>query len=90
MLVDSGRNGDFNMNETQQIIYMQVRLIRLASEEWNQPVDKTAILFYQYGVLQYIEECFGMFHVEGDRAILEDIKMYLKNKGITDDTGINK
>lgn len=69
------------MNERQQIIYMQVRILRLASEKWKEPIEKVSELFVQYGVLSYIEECFAMFHVEGDEAILEDVAIYLKNKG---------
>ncbi len=71
------------MNERQQIIYMQTRIMRLASEEWNKPIAIIAELFAQYGVLRYIEECFGIFHVEGDEAVLEDVATYLKNKGVT-------
>ena len=71
------------MNERQQIIYMQTRIMRLASEEWNKPIEIIAELFAQYGVLHYIEECFGIFHVEGDEAVLEDVATYLKNKGVT-------
>lgn len=70
------------MNERQQIIYMQTRLMRLASEEWKKPIEIITGLFAKYGVLQYIEECFGIFHVEGDEAILDDITIYLKNKGV--------
>lgn len=75
----------FIMNERQQIIYMQTRIIRLASEEWSKPVEIIARLFVKYDVLQYIEECFDIFHVEGDQAVLEDVTTYLKNKGVTDD-----
>lgn len=71
------------MNERQQIIYMQTRIMRLASEEWNKPIEIIAELFAQYGVLHYIEECFGIFHVEGDEAVLEDVVTYLKSKGVT-------
>ena len=71
------------MNERQQIIYMQTRIMRLASEEWNKPIEVIAELFAQYGVLHYIEECFGILHVEGDKAVLEDVATYLKNKGVT-------
>ena len=71
------------MNERQQIIYMQTRILRLASEEWNKPIEVIAELFAQYGVLHYIEECFGIFHVEGDEAVLEDVATYLKSKGVT-------
>ncbi len=79
----------FIMNERQQIIYMQTRIMRLASEEWNKPVDIIAGLFKKYKVFQYIEEGFGIFHVEGDEAVMEDVVTYLKNKGVTSD-GFNK
>lgn len=78
------------MNERQQIIYMQTRIIRLASEEWNKPIEQITELFAKHNVLQYIEECFGIFHVEGDEAVLEDIELYLKNKGVTDYAGLEK
>lgn len=71
-----------NMNERQQIIYMQARLIRLASENWNRSIEAIAELFEQYDVFRYIEECFGIFHVEGDDAVLDDVRGYLKNKGV--------
>ncbi len=78
------------LKERQQIIYMQARLLRLASEEWHRSIDRITELFVKYNVLQYIEECFGIFHVEGDEAVLEDIAVYLKNRGVTNDTGINR
>ena len=69
---------------------MQARLIRLASEEWHKSIDRIVELFVKYNVLQYIEECFGIFHVEGDEAVLEDITICLKNRGVTNDTGIDR
>lgn len=54
---------------------MQVRLMRLASEEWHKSVEKIAEIFERYNVLQYIEECIGIFHVERDEAVLEDIAL---------------
>lgn len=73
---------EIRMSESEQIIYMQTRLIRLASEEWRQPIGQVADFFAENGVLKYIAECFGIFHVEGDAAILEDIERYLRNKGV--------
>lgn len=69
------------MNEKQQIIYMQARIIRLASEEWNEPVEKITELFVKHSVLQYIEQCFDIFHLEGDEAVLEDVTSYLDKRG---------
>lgn len=78
------------MNERQQILYMQTRIIRLASEKWEKPVENIAELFAEYHVFQYIEECFGIFHVEGDEAVLEDVIEYLNNKGVEVDAGIDR
>lgn len=59
------------MSKRQQIIYMQARIMRLASEKWKKPMDEIAELFTKYRVLYYIEECFEIFHVEGDEAAME-------------------
>jgi hypothetical protein len=78
------------VEERQQIIYMQARLMRLASEEWHRSIERITELFVKYNVLQYIEEGFGIFHVEGDEAVLEDIVIYLQNRGVKDDTEISR
>lgn len=70
------------MNENQQIIYMQARIVRLASEEWNMSIKKVISIFTEFKVLSFIRECFGVFHVEGDYAVLEDVGSYLKNQGV--------
>lgn len=69
------------MLEQQQILYMQIRLIRLASKYWGKTMDATAVLFKKFNIFQYIEDCFEIFHTEGDEAIFEDIQQYLANKG---------
>ncbi len=77
------------MNENQQITYMQARIVRLASEEWNMSIEAVVSLFTEYEVLQFIRACFGIFHVEGDYAVLEDVADYLKSKGVEIHAGIN-
>ena len=69
------------MPEQQQILYMQIRLVRLASKYWGKTMEATADLFKKFSVFKYIEDCFYIFHTEGDEAIFEDIKQYLTNKG---------
>ncbi|HBA46720.1 MAG TPA: hypothetical protein DCZ91_02750 [Lachnospiraceae bacterium] len=76
------------MNDNQQITYMQARLIRLASREWNIPVKKVVSMFAEFDVLKFIRECFGIFHIEGDYAVLDDIMSYLHNRGVEIDAGI--
>lgn len=79
------------MNEKLQIIYMQVRILRLASEEWNQPIETVAKLFAKQNVFSYIEHCFELFHLQGDDAILEEITAYLGKKGdLKVDSTINR
>ena len=70
------------MSEKTEITFMQTRLIRLASEEWHLPIDKIIDLFKKVDVLGYIEKGYGIFHCEGDEAVLEDITEFLNGKGI--------
>ena len=69
------------MNESQQILFMQIRIIRMMSEKYSLSLKQAAELFGQYNVLPFIREGFGNFHVEGDEAVFEEVKSYLKSKG---------
>ena len=71
------------MNEQQQILFMQVRILRIAAQRFNLSLKDAALLFKKIDVLRYIREGFGIFHVEGDEAVFEDVKSYLKFKGAT-------
>lgn len=70
------------MSEKAEITFMQTRLIRLASEEWHLPIEKIIELFKRVDVLGYIEKGYGIFHCEGDEAVLEDITELLEGNGI--------
>ncbi len=70
------------MSESMEIVFMQARLLRLASEEWHIPIQKVNVIFDQYGILKLIEDCYGVFHMEGDYAVLDEINTVLKNKGV--------
>lgn len=69
------------MSEKEEIIFMQTRLIRLASEEWHLPIEKIVEWFKKTDVLDYIEKGYGIFHCEGDEAVLDDITEFLEGKG---------
>ena len=69
------------MDEKRQILFMQIRILRMASEQFHLSLKETAELFKKFEVLRYIRECFGIFHVEGDEAVFDDVKSYLKIKG---------
>ena len=68
------------MSPKEEIKYMKVRLIRLGSEEWHLTIEEETDLFAQNDVFHYIRDCYGIFSVEGDYAVLEDIKSFLKSK----------
>lgn len=70
------------MSEKAEIIFMQTRIIRLASEEWHMPIEKVLDLFSKIDVLGYIEKGYGIFHCEGDEAVLEDITALLRERGV--------
>ena len=70
------------MSEKSQIIFMQTRLIRLASEEWNMPVETVLNVFENYKILDYVEKGYGIFHCEGDEAVLDDVAELLERKGM--------
>lgn len=77
------------MSEKSEILFMQVRLLRLASEEWNMSVPKAAALFDCYHVFEFIEDCYGIFHMEGDRAVFDEVRTLLRNKGADVNAAIN-
>ena len=70
------------MSEKSEITFMQTRLIRLASEEWHLSVEQIIDLFKKADILGYIEKGYGIFHCEGDEAVLEDIAEFLDTKGV--------
>ena len=69
------------MNESQQILFMQIRILHMMAEKASLSLKETAKLFGQYDVLSFIREGFGIFHVEGDEAVFDEVKAYLKSKG---------
>ena len=69
------------MSESQQILFMQIRILRMMTEKYSLSLEQAAELFGKYSVLAFIREGFGIFHVEGDEAVFEETKAYLKSKG---------
>ena len=70
------------MNERLQILYMGARIVRLASEQWGRSIPEVNRLFRENGVYRYIHDYWGIFHVEGDEAVLDDISEHLRQKGV--------
>ena len=71
------------MSEKAEITFMQIRLIRLASEEWHLSIDHIVEIFRRMNVFGYIEAGYGIFHCEGDDVVLDEIREFLERKGVT-------
>lgn len=69
------------MGKEAQITYMQARLVRLATQEWNLTMQAVNDMFQKYGIYRYIEKFWDLFHIEGDYAVLDDVRHYLEIKG---------
>ena len=69
------------MTESQQILFMQIRILRMMSEKYSLSLKQAAEIFGQYNVLNFIREGFGIFHIEGDEAVFEEVQSYLQSKG---------
>ena len=76
------------MNRENEIVFMQIRLLRFASKKWNLSIQETNKVFSQQFVYKFISDCYEIFHTEGDPAIFEDVELFLKNKGVVLDTGV--
>ncbi len=69
-------------DERFQMTFMETRIVRLASYRWQLPIEKIVELFKKVDALSYIETGFGIFHCEGDEAVLDDVERYLMKKGV--------
>ena len=53
----------------------------MTSEKLGITLKQTAKLFDKFKVLPFVRDCWGIFHVEGDNAVYEEIREYLISKG---------
>ena len=70
------------MNKKDGNLFMQTRLIRLASERWKLSIEQVISIFKSWDIFRYIEIGYGIFHCEGDDAVLDDIEQLLQRKGV--------
>ena len=55
------------------IIYMQVRVYRLACEEWDAIPETVLAIFKSNKLFEKIKDCYEAFHLYGDKGVLEDL-----------------
>lgn len=46
------------MNESMQITFMQLRIIRMFAQKMNNSISQAASLLYENGALNFIRQCF--------------------------------
>ena len=70
------------MSEQSQIVHMMIRVCRLAAERWGMTLAQAVGVMEPADALGYILRNFGLFHMEGDEAVLDDVEEYLASKGV--------
>ncbi len=69
------------MDENEQCLFMQVRILRKTAEATGLSLKEAARLFQQHAILAYLREGYGIFHTEGDEAVLAHVLDHLKTLG---------
>ena len=54
----------------------------MTGKRWGASLRQVVSLFCGYGVLEYIEDCFDYFHLEGDDAVFDDVVRYLERREV--------
>lgn len=65
-----------------EILYMETRVFHQFCEKYKVSYSVANKLFKDCLIWKYIEECYGMLHLNGDDYILNDISQILSTKGI--------
>ena len=70
------------MDLKDEMILIQVRLLRLAAKTWHKEMPEVARLFRQYKVYDFMQDMYEEFHVQGDQTSLQEVETYLKSQGV--------
>ena len=64
-----------------EVLFMEVRLIREFCEKHNINTRKANEIFNEKQIWNYIEDCYESLHTSGDEYILNDIEEVLQLRG---------
>ena len=70
------------MDRKDEMILIQVRLLRLATKTWHKEMPEVAKLFSQFKVYDFMQDMYEEFHVQGDSANLKEVEAYLRSQGV--------
>ncbi len=66
-----------------EIQEMKCFVFRMAQQRWNISPQKCADLFDQFGVYDFIRECYDILHLNGYECVVNDIEAMMAVEGIT-------
>ena len=70
------------MDRKDEMILIQVRLLRLAAKTWHKEMPEVAKLFSQFKVYNFMQDMYEEFHVQGDSANLNEVETFLRSQGV--------
>ena len=70
------------MDQKDEMILIQVRLLRLAAKTWHKEMPEVAKLFSQFKVYDFMQDMYEEFHVQGDSANLNEVETFLRSQGV--------
>ncbi len=70
------------MDRKDEMILIQVRLLRLAAKTWHKEMPEVAKLFSQFKVYDFMQDMYEEFHVQGDSANLNEVETFLRSQGV--------
>lgn len=62
------------MDHKDEMILIQVRLLRLAAKTWHKEMPEVAKLFRQFKVYDFMQDMYEEFHVQGDNTTFDEFK----------------
>lgn len=63
-----------------ETLFMQIRLFRMFREQFNLPSARALAIFNEYGIWQFVEDGYDLFHMQGDQTTLDEIVKVLTYK----------
>lgn len=60
---------------------MQCWAFRLAQDRWGVSARACADVFEKYGLLGFIEECYGILHVSGYESVVDELETIVRRRG---------
>lgn len=64
-----------------EILYMEVRIFREFLERFKMKATEAYSLFEDNDIWSYIESCYDVLQMNGDKCVLDDVQRILSRNG---------